>query len=62
MEILQKDDQCDFCGTCVSVCPVDAIELFEARLVVDQAKCTLCMNCVHVCPYGCLELANEVAV
>ncbi len=59
MVITQKKDICDFCGTCVAVCPVDAIELCEARLKIDSQTCTLCINCVHVCPLACLELVNE---
>ncbi len=55
MMIKIKKDICDFCGTCVSVCPVDVIELFEARLVIDQEKCTECLNCVKVCPINVLE-------
>jgi ferredoxin len=62
VKIKQKDDLCDFCGTCVSVCPVDAIELFEARLSINEQTCTLCKNCVDVCPYACLELVDEVEV
>lgn len=53
--IIVKDDLCDFCGTCVSVCPADAIELLEARLVIDLEKCTDCLNCVKVCPFEVLE-------
>ncbi|MDZ7262971.1 MAG: 4Fe-4S binding protein [candidate division KSB1 bacterium] len=51
-----KNDLCDFCGTCVAVCPVDAIELLEARLVIDYQTCTVCLNCVKVCPLRVLEL------
>ena len=53
--IIIKNDLCDFCGTCVAVCQADAIELFEARLVIDQEKCTDCLNCVKVCPFEVLE-------
>ena len=53
--IIVKDDLCDFCGTCVSVCPVDAIELMEARLIIDQNKCTDCLKCVKVCPFAVLQ-------
>ncbi|MCK5146627.1 4Fe-4S binding protein [bacterium] len=47
--------RCDFCGTCVGVCPADAIELDEADLRIVQAECLLCMACVNVCPLGALE-------
>jgi len=53
--IVSKNDHCDFCGTCVAVCPVDAITLYEARLEIDHDLCTLCLNCVHICPVSALE-------
>jgi len=62
MKVTQKNDLCDFCGTCVSVCPSDAIELFEARLVIDYDKCTQCLNCIAICPCRSLELVDEETV
>ena len=50
---------CDFCGTCVAVCPHDAIELSESDLEIDTEKCTLCLNCVHICPVRALKGNNE---
>ena len=41
---------CDLCGTCVSVCPVDAIVMDEFRLNIDNELCVECGNCVIVCP------------
>ena len=57
--ISQNIEKCDFCGTCVAVCPHDAIELYEARLQISQQKCTLCLNCVHICPFRSLEARDE---
>jgi len=53
-----KKDLCDFCGTCVSVCPDDAIELTENRLIIDDKKCTDCLRCVRVCPLEVLEAGS----
>ncbi len=53
--IIVKDDLCDFCGTCVSVCPHDAIQLYESRLVIDSDRCTECLLCIQVCPLRVLE-------
>jgi ferredoxin len=41
---------CDYCGTCVAVCPVDCIELEETNIKIDTETCNLCLNCVHACP------------
>ncbi|MEA3500714.1 MAG: 4Fe-4S binding protein [Candidatus Marinimicrobia bacterium] len=50
---------CDYCGTCVSVCPVDCIELFEAKIEIDNDKCIDCNLCVKICPLGALEVNDE---
>ena len=47
--ILVKDNRCDFCGTCVAVCPVDAIELREADISI------ICDICIWVCPIDVLS-------
>lgn len=50
-----KIDKCDFCGTCVAVCPVDAIELKASELIISESACIDCYNCVYVCPFEVLE-------
>lgn len=47
--IINKD-LCDVCGTCVAVCPVDAIIVSEFAVQIDNEKCIQCLNCVTVCP------------
>lgn len=54
-----KEDRCDFCGTCVSVCPADCIELREAVIKIDEKSCTNCKLCVYVCPIETLEFVDE---
>lgn len=49
---------CDYCGTCVAVCPHDAIELFEFDLIINTEQCTVCQKCVHICPISALEVAD----
>jgi ferredoxin len=45
-------DKCDFCGTCVAVCPADAIELRESSIRVIPEACIRCGDCVAICPFG----------
>jgi len=53
--ILKVDTNvCDECGTCVCVCPADAL-LLTHELQIDMSKCVLCNNCVNVCPVGALS-------
>jgi len=54
--IFIDNERCDFCGTCVGVCPADAIELTESTISVDKKRCTLCRECVDICPLGIPEV------
>ena len=47
-------DKCDECGTCISVCPGNAL-LIDNRLNVSAEKCTSCGMCVRVCPFGAIN-------
>jgi len=57
IEILPN--KCDFCGTCVAVCPEDAIEIKEAEIKIDENLCTNCSKCVWVCPIEVLKFNKE---
>jgi len=41
---------CDLCGSCIAVCPVDAISMDEFYVMIDKDRCTECGNCAIVCP------------
>jgi ferredoxin len=45
---------CAACGTCVAVCPFDAIRIKD-RAVIDPEKCTKCGLCVKACPLGAIK-------
>lgn len=51
-------ERCDFCGTCVGVCPEDAIELRESTILIDKERCILCGDCVDICPLGVPEVVQ----
>jgi ferredoxin len=53
-----RRDVCGYCGCCVSVCPVGALELIDAYLSVE-GDCTSCGVCARACPLGALEVADE---
>jgi len=44
------------CGACVSMCPVEAINLTEDGNVEFLDNCVLCGNCVKVCPVKALSI------
>ena len=48
------NEKCDRCGTCIAVCPANALLLLSASLVIDPDRCTGCERCVAVCPTGAI--------
>ena len=55
MPLIINTDECDRCGTCISVCPCNALLLTEVVSVEDE-KCTSCSSCVIICPIGAIKL------
>jgi ferredoxin/flavodoxin len=47
---------CIRCGTCVSRCPVGAIDLAIPR--VDTERCILCFGCLNNCPTGAHDMTT----
>lgn len=43
-------------GTCVQVCPFDAIAVINGVAVVDKEKCKACGKCVEACPKKLISL------
>jgi len=54
-----RADRCGYCGACVGVCPVGAIELEETRLLINEA-CVDCDLCLAACPVGALQTEGYV--
>ena len=43
-------------GSCVAVCPFDAIKVVNGVAIVDEDKCTACEKCIKECPKHIIEL------
>gem|GEM_PF-724996 len=50
--------KCDRCGTCISVCPTNALLLLCDELVIDGARCSGCAVCVTICPFAALGMSE----
>jgi len=47
---------CNSCGSCISICPRDAIELGpDGKAIIDQTKCNQCSRCIAVCPENAIH-------
>lgn len=57
--IKNDPEKCCYCGGCVGVCPVMALELDETRIKYYQDRCTNCQACVRICPVGAMEYTKE---
>lgn len=54
-----KENSCDYCGACVTVCPVDCIEVRESSITIDDIVCIDCDLCVQICPIEVLHGSYE---
>jgi len=59
MTLELNQERCLACGGCVSLCPVDALELKNKELTIDHDKCMECGNCVKFCPVESLEIKED---
>ncbi|HDN83080.1 MAG TPA: 4Fe-4S ferredoxin [Candidatus Altiarchaeales archaeon] len=50
-----KAEMCCYCGGCVAICPKDAIELIETRIIISAEKCGNCGLCKKFCPVGAIR-------
>lgn len=47
--VREVSDNCQGCGSCVEMCPFDALSLVDEKAVVDADKCMGCGRCEAVC-------------
>jgi NAD-dependent dihydropyrimidine dehydrogenase PreA subunit len=57
MAVKVNVDKCTGCGSCVEVCPCDALKVQDNKKVkVSEDDCSDCGACVDTCPEGALSL------
>lgn len=50
---------CTGCGSCVDICPMEALEVIDDVTVVDLDRCIGCGVCVPACPSDAIELKKK---
>ena len=48
------ENKCSLCGNCVSICPMDNINLINDKLTWGH-NCECCAACIHWCPRRAIE-------
>lgn len=55
--VVARPEDCTACGSCVDVCPRDAITVDDVAKI-DEERCNGCEACVTECPNGVFELTE----
>ena len=58
-DIAVVEESCIGCSACISVCPVETIELEMPSPVHIGEDCIYCGKCVEACPFGSIVLKEE---
>jgi ferredoxin len=57
---LRADEDCNGCGICSRICPVNNIEMIGER-PVWQHRCEQCFACLHWCPLEAVQFGSATA-
>jgi len=58
-ELVWYNNRCIGTEKCIDACPMDALTLTKAGMIVDRKLCDACGRCVEVCPARALEVAGK---
>ncbi|NLJ57993.1 MAG: glycyl-radical enzyme activating protein [Tissierellia bacterium] len=58
-QILYNSEDCTLCGTCVKVCPENAIKIENNILTTDLKKCNFCGLCEIYCIQGVRQIVGK---
>ncbi len=51
---------CVACGSCVKVCPMQAITIYKGIIAnIDYNRCVGCAKCIKECPAGAIDLKER---
>ncbi|QDW72831.1 4Fe-4S dicluster domain-containing protein [Lachnospiraceae bacterium KGMB03038] len=60
--IAQIGKECVACGTCLRVCPKEAIQIkWGITAHVDTKKCVGCGKCANICPAAIIGIVERSA-
>lgn len=61
-EVAIDREKCTGCGSCVSVCPADSLEVKEKKAKMTEVfpMCFSCGNCTAICPEGAITITRFI--
>ena len=48
-KIVVDIDKCSLCGSCVEMCPFDAVKIENKSICINRDNCNLCLCCMESC-------------
>jgi pyruvate formate lyase activating enzyme len=60
VEKMYAPAKCIRCGSCVDVCPENAIRLTAEGIITNEELCIICGKCADVCPTKAIEMSGKV--
>lgn len=56
-----KREACIHCGTCIQICPKQALQMKEGEVAIDRELCDFCGLCVEKCPSRAMQRIDRWA-
>ena len=53
------NEKCVCCGSCIAVCPNNALQLIDGKVMRDKDRCTVCGQCVNACPHNVRDIIGK---
>ncbi|MFZ5595910.1 MAG: 4Fe-4S binding protein [Bacillota bacterium] len=61
--VVEINDKCTGCGTCVKICPCNSLETVDGRArMTELSTCMFCGDCAAICPKGAVMMIKSYEI